>query len=149
MPTATSTHTTPTRRSALRFSVAAITAGLTASALAAAPGADADLLALCAEAARCEARIRHVDKHGTSDEECTQASNAWDETFTRLVDMPALTLAGVQAKASALQLATIRENMWSHSCETITEATGFVRGAIDGRLAYSLCRDILALTGAA
>jgi hypothetical protein len=46
----TDTHTTPTRRSALRFSAAAIVAGLSAPAVADAASVahpDAELLALC------------------------------------------------------------------------------------------------------
>jgi hypothetical protein len=47
MPTATQPNTTPTRRSALGFSAAAIVAGLTMPALAGPANPDAELIALC------------------------------------------------------------------------------------------------------
>ena len=42
---------------------------------------DAELIALCAEAARCEERLAHIDRHGTSEEDCEDACAAWDETY--------------------------------------------------------------------
>jgi hypothetical protein len=42
-------HTSPSRRGALQFSVAAIVAGFTMPALAALPDPDAEVIALCAE----------------------------------------------------------------------------------------------------
>lgn len=47
MPTAINHHITPTRRTAMRFSAAAIIAGLTTPVLAAVANPDADLIALC------------------------------------------------------------------------------------------------------
>jgi hypothetical protein len=156
---ATNTNTTPTRRSALGFSAAALFAGLTAPAIAASastkPSAhdpDADLLALCAEAARCEARIRHIDQHGVPEEDCDQACDAWSVAFDRLPITPATTLAGLAAKADALSLALIRERMWSGEAENVADAAKIEvndMGQRDGWLARSLCDDILATGSAA
>jgi hypothetical protein len=157
MPTATINHTTPTRRSALGFSAAALFAGLTAPAIAASastkPSAhdpDADLLALCAEATRCEARIRHIDQHGVPGEDCDQACDAWNVAFDRLAITPATAL-GLAAKADALRLALIRERMWSGEAKNVADAAKIEvndMGQRDGWLARSLCDDILAMGSA-
>src|SRR5271170_7795401 len=109
MSKATNDHTTPTRRTALRLSAAAIVAGITAPVMAAANPADAELIAACVEAVRCEARYRHIDQHGTTDEDCADALAAWDRAFAKVTDLPAVTAAGIRAKAYALKLAIVRE----------------------------------------
>jgi hypothetical protein len=92
MPTATQTHTTPTRRSALAFSTAAIVAGLATPVLASAPDPDAELIAICAEAISCEARVRHIDQHEVSDDDCADATNTWDKVYKQVADTPATNL---------------------------------------------------------
>jgi hypothetical protein len=159
MLTATQPNTTPTRRTALGFSAAAIVVGLTTPTIAAiasrkpsAHDPDADLLALCAKATRCEARIRHIDQHGVPEEDCDQACDAWNVAFDRLAITPATTFAGLAAKADALRLAPIRERMWSGEVKNVVDAAKIEvndMGQRDGWLARSLCDDILAMGSAA
>jgi hypothetical protein len=138
-----------TRRSALKFSVAALIAGTSTStpALAGTANPDASLIALCAEAARCEERIRYLDQHGTCDGECEPACTAWDKTYKQIAELPAVTLAGIQAKARTLDLAVVRESVWSDGFDEYLEdpaaITRYLRS--DGRIARSLVADLLAL----
>jgi hypothetical protein len=91
MPTATINHTTPTRRSALGFSVAAIFAGLTVPALAIPPmrqDQDAQLVAIGREAAtlvdefsRCSAAFFALPD---GDPTLNQVADAGDPSFFRL-----------------------------------------------------------------
>ncbi len=106
---------------------------------------------MCADAERCEASVRSIDEHGTSESDCAAATEAWDRTFKQVTETTALTLAGVRAKANVVRLAIIRENIWVHGCGTVAEAEAFRfdEFGIDTQMAQSLCRDILALTGAA
>jgi hypothetical protein len=76
-----------TRRSALGFSAAAFVAGLTTPALASAPAADADaeLIAACEEAFRCEAMRVRMNADPTDDEDETDRVNdAWFAAFERV-----------------------------------------------------------------
>jgi hypothetical protein len=154
MPTAVQTDTTSTRRSALGFSAAALVAGFTVPAIAGTlrrPDPDAELITLCAEAVRCEDYIAHIDQHGSSEEDCAAACIAWDRTHSRVSKLQAVTLAGISAKARVLHLAVLRETVWSDgfdACRDKPEAiSDYLRA--DGRIAWSLCDDILALRGAA
>jgi hypothetical protein len=153
MPQATQPTTTPTRRSALRFSAAAIVAGFAVPALAAVttPNLDAELLALCAEAERCEERIREIDQLATeTDEECGRACDAWESARQKVAAQPAMTLPGAQAKARVVKRALIREYFWAdggdYCCPDEIEAAD-VRN--DAAVAWSLCDDLLRLGGAA
>jgi hypothetical protein len=148
MSQAINTNTTQPRRSAPRLRVVA-PASLTAPALAIV-NLDADLIAACAEATRCEDRIRHIDAPTTDvpQAECTAACAGWDDAFARLVDMPATTLAGIRAKAGALRLAIVREFAWAHGGGFFADVDTADCG-LDGQIAYALCNDILALGDAA
>jgi hypothetical protein len=143
---ATKQHTTPTRRSALGFSAAAIVAGLTTPAVASTqPDADAELIAACAEAVQCEARFRHIDEHGTTEEDCADAGDAWDNAFLRVTGMHAMTAAGIRAKAYVLKLAIVRENAISSAGDEPIDSLPI--SGVDVGLGMSLVRDILALGG--
>ena len=147
---------TTTRRGALLGSALAglIGGAAVAKAAPASPLAnpDANLIALCAEATRCEEHIRQIDQSGTApEEECAAACTAWDKTYRQIADLPAMTLAGIQAKARILGLAVVREAVWSDGFDEYLEDPAAISHHLraDDRIARSLCHDILALGGAA
>jgi hypothetical protein len=147
MPTATNTHTTPTRRSTLGFSVAAIIAGMTTPVLAAAtaPNPDAELIAACEEAIRHDG-IKDAINRGEFDDDddaADDARDAWWEAFERVETMPATTKEGVRAKARVLKLA-VHDRVCSHVDWTVAND-----GDMHERMADALCDEILALGGAA
>jgi hypothetical protein len=85
MSQATNTHITPTGRSALRSTTATVPADVTAPVPAGATNPDANLIALCAEAARCEERIRYIDQQETvPNGACEDACTTWHETYRQL-----------------------------------------------------------------
>ncbi|GAA09523.1 hypothetical protein ATPR_2527 [Acetobacter tropicalis NBRC 101654] len=112
-------HTTPhspglSRRGALASVLAATTAVLPAMASAATPsGEDATLLALCAEFWQLQNHIKTLDddlpySFGTPEQkrheaELSEACNWQWEILEQLVDTPATSQRGWQAKASILQ----------------------------------------------
>jgi hypothetical protein len=152
MPTADK-NSTPTRRTALRFSVAALAAGLTTPVIAdgATPDADAALIAICAEAVRYEARLVEIARHGTSEEDCDDACVAWDEIFERVARTSATTLPGIRAKAQILHLAVVRETVLNNGFNQYLKAPEEIEDhlRLDAFVARSLCSDILAMGGVA
>jgi hypothetical protein len=100
MPTATNTHITPTRRSALGFSAAAIVAGFTMPVIASTkpdPDADAELIALCSE---------FHEVHSAWYARTDHFSDAWEAMgvhrwaiSNKLQDIPPQTDSGRLAKA--------------------------------------------------
>jgi hypothetical protein len=123
MSTATKPNTTPTRRSALGFSAAAIVAGLTVPALAippTRPNPDAELVAIGREAAtlvdefnRCSAAFFTLPD---GDPTLVRAADAGDPSFFRLEELVtqvtplrATTLIGLAAKAILLRHLIILE----------------------------------------
>jgi hypothetical protein len=135
---ATQTPTTPTRRSAIGFSLAALAAGLTVPVLASATEPDAELIALAATLRANNAVIRRLEampeEHpdGTYDplDKCRH------DGIERSGDLTATTLAGLRAKAAIL----LDE----------LDLTGAVE-ALDNteRLGYTLAMDLASLAGSA
>jgi hypothetical protein len=103
MPTATQTLTTPTRRSALGFSVA----GFTTPALAGAAKPDAEVIALCAEFHRQHEVAMALPDH---DEDGLDAAlGVRHDISDQILGIPAKTQAGQKAKA-LVALVLIEEN---------------------------------------
>src|ERR1700722_8718054 len=71
---------------------------------------DADLIAACAEAARCEAWRQQVNASDVehTDAQLDELNTAWRSAFERVLSLPATTLPGLRAKAEAMRLA-VRE----------------------------------------
>jgi hypothetical protein len=138
------------RRKVLGSSVAAIATGLMApviaTAHAAAPSADAELIALAAAMAKAHAwTVAHnaFDEDGLSEDQANAlydaacgVDRAWWGAAERIEAIPATTSAGVRAKASALRMAIQR--MVIQPCAPISDAE------YHERLAYALAADILA-----
>jgi hypothetical protein len=112
MPTATNTHTTPTRRSALGFSVAAIIAGMTTPVLAggAGPNADAELTQLCTEFLEIDAQVERLD-NDAMDRIGVPLLRRLDGLLRPIAEIPACTDFGrsVKARAAIAAMRTIEE----------------------------------------
>lgn len=141
MPTANPPNTTPTRRRALGFTAAAITAGMTAPVLAGAatitPDPDAELIALCAEFDRAEhARIAILrdptipDDTATWDRLLGPFEDEQDRLAPKIWETRAQTLEGIRAKAKTLAL-------WAPHF-LAEEAEGW-----DDEFAVSIIRDLV------
>jgi hypothetical protein len=99
------THTTPTRRSAIGFSLAAFAAGLTVPVLASATEPDAELIRLCADFRRRWRDYNTINTDLDSDEDPRWPLLLAAEDRAR--DTEAQTVAGLIAKAEvALLLAS-------------------------------------------
>jgi hypothetical protein len=114
MQTATDTHTTPTRRSAISFSAAALLAGLTVPTLVVtAANPDAELIArvdqMHREWAVTEDIANIVTEEGITPESRAKdtlmvpALDDWNASTEIIFDMKPRTLAGLAAKARAVQ----------------------------------------------
>jgi hypothetical protein len=103
MPTATQTPTTPTRRAAIGFSLAAFAAGLATPALASTPNPDAELIAL--GRAMEAAWIEEKRAFAADEDDSTLAQQALLQTGT-IVDqieaVRATTIEGLAVKRRAL-----------------------------------------------
>lgn len=121
------------RRSALR----GLIAGLAVPMQPHAATADAELLAACADATRCEARRGRINDAGwISDDDTAVAGAEWIDAFERVAELPATTEAGIRAKALALRQAVLEFIAPDGTLED--------DGETNHRLALSLCDDILA-----
>lgn len=154
MPTAVQSHTPPTRRSAIGFSLAAMAAGLTVPALASAakPDPDAELIALARQldpqwqateviAAEGKFLPRGITPQSIDQEE--RLSDAVDEfwsTMERIVDKPARTTAGVRAKAHAARRMVERGTLDSLH---VPQDEQLAAADIEARMMWSLAQDIL------
>jgi hypothetical protein len=158
MPTATNTHTTPTRRSALGFSVAAIVAGFTVPAIAGALDPDAKLRELVKtlnrqwEVSEIIAEEMHSLPGGITpqskgaERRMDDALGGWWGTVDQIIETPASSPSGLRAKAEAVQ----RVMACMTFCETNRpKAEQLADADADDRLAWSLAADILALGGVA
>jgi hypothetical protein len=138
MQVTTQPHTTPTRRSAIGFSLAAIAAGLTMPVLASAAEPDAELIALAAVLRANNAKIRALQamKANHPDETYVPLDKCRHDVIARSGDLTATTLAGVRAKAAIL----LDE----------LDLTGAIEG-LDNTdyLGYTLAWDLVGLTGSA
>ena len=149
----------PLRRRLLAGATAALAAGAAIAVTAraapvASPGGasdDAELIRLCDEAQRLEARVCEIDRYGTSEEDCAAVTTAWDTIHKAIAGTPAMTLIGLQAKARALHAAIVRETVWTSTLrfdEYLADPSLIdenEKGRLDGLLARSLCADILGL----
>jgi hypothetical protein len=127
-----------TRRSALGFTAAAIVAGLTTPALASAPvaNADAELIAACEDAFRCEAMRVRMNQDPTDDEDETdRANDAWFAAFERVTTLRARAPAGIRAKVAELLVAVLEHVVMG------PEYTLEDNGLWHEKLAISLCDD--------
>jgi hypothetical protein len=81
------------------------------------------------------------------DGEREDACTTWQETYWQIANLPAVTLAGIQAKARVLDLAVVRETAWLNgSDENLKDLSAINRPLrLDGRIARSLVADCLAL----
>jgi hypothetical protein len=110
MPTATQPPTTPTRRSALGFSAAALLSGLMAPVLASPADPDAELIALCAEFDRQNEIVETVPIASEADFGGFEVAmdKRW-KVSNEIEDIVPLTGAGLKAKAE-IALALLEEN---------------------------------------
>lgn len=113
MPTANHDTITPTRRTALGFSVAAFAAGLAAPAvaLAGATNPDAELLSVAADFMVSQERLWPSDRRmstGLSDDEAGAEIDRWYAAMDRVAELPARTPAGRRAKIEVAHAA-----LWS------------------------------------
>jgi hypothetical protein len=139
--------TAPTRRGALRSTAAALFAGVAISptlSIARPPSQDAELIAACAEAFRCEEWRNRVnaapatDDPDADDAETDDMNRAWNAAFERLIELRAHTPAGFRAKIAALRIAVL-ENVVLGAEYTLER-----NGLRHEQLAVSLCDDVLA-----
>jgi hypothetical protein len=119
MSQAINEHSTPTRRSALGFSAAAIVAGFTIPALAGATGPDAELIALCNRLVTTERELLAIYGLRKTQEDEKRSEHLLDALFTeqtaivdRIQGMPdAATVNGLRSMARAsLAIAPKRHN---------------------------------------
>lgn len=151
MPTATQPHTTPTRRSAIGFSLAAMAAGLTVPALAKAADPDAELIALAdrilANGAESHRISDEIDLMPAARPEDSQARDRryereirplvaanWNMRM-RLAETRATTMDGFRAKARIVQ-------------EYNNCAPGYAESHQDDAMAWSLANDLLGVASA-
>jgi hypothetical protein len=105
MSQATETNTTPTRRTALGFSLAAFVAGLTVPVLAGAtpaPDADAELLRQCAECLAVDAQLKAIDEYlveEVDDDTMNDLVVKWTGFRRTITAIPATTAEGRIQKA--------------------------------------------------
>ena len=110
-------------------------------------GADAELIRLCAEITRLEAWIAAYEQIPAEPSEevadrFEETHDQWWAAMERVEELPATTLAGLQAKATALRIAIDRTAIPDiHS--TIKDAE------FHERFADSLCANILVIGGVA
>jgi hypothetical protein len=104
---------------------------------------DAELIAACEEAFRCEVwRNRVNDAPATDDPDADDAeiedmNRAWSAAFERVIGLHAHTPAGFRAKVTALRIAVLEYVVMG------PERTLENNGSRHERLAVSLCDDVL------
>jgi hypothetical protein len=152
MPTATQTPTTPTRRTAIGFSVAAFAAGLTVPALASAAEPDAELIArvdqmhrewtVTENIAAIQAQLPEgiTDQSKAAEERMSLALDDWNASTDAIFAMEPRTLAGLAAKARALQH-YIRCMVFSEIYRTADEQLATAEYEI--QFAWSLADDLM------
>jgi hypothetical protein len=129
MPTATNTHTTPTRRFTLGFSIAALAAGLAVPTSVGRAHTDAELIALCADFHRQHQVVLGV---GLDDDDGMDVAilARWDIS-NKIEDIAPVTPTGRKAKAG-IALFLLEENYGPAGCK---EGSSM-------RLAVAALRDI-------
>ncbi len=143
MPKATDTLTTPSRRQLLGGSILAALTGATVGATIILPnpshGAeaspDAHLLTLCAEAMRLDQAAE--DLHG-AEEHATLRQ--WFVVAERIATIPALTPAGMQAKARIVRHLMEPSSRWPD-----TDQAKWDEATVYGPLVWSLVNDLAAV----
>ncbi len=119
---------------------AAVTAGMMPPTTAAqAAGLDGELLVACARLSALYAQIQRIDADDddTPESEVNGIVDAWWNGLNAIIDMPARTPEGIQAKAGATRIAL--EYLATPMLDQTVEADG--RG--HERLAWSLVNDML------
>jgi hypothetical protein len=136
MPTATTSNTTPTRRSAIGFSLAAFAAALAVPAVASTPEPDAELIALAATLRANNAAIRRLEAMAEyhPDDAYDQLDKVRFDAIARSGDLTATTLAGLRAKAA----------IYLEEIDLTEKAAGFDSTEY---LAYTLAKDLAEFAG--
>ena len=126
-----------TRRGFMAFTASAVAAG--AAGPAKAVEIDCELLAACRSLSRLYTEIQRIDAtdDDTPESECNGIVDAWWNGLNAIIDMPARTPEGIQAKAGATRIAL--EYLATPMLDQTVEADG--RGP--ERLAWSLVNDML------
>jgi len=130
---------TLSRRLLLGTTAGLAAVGSLATKAAAAERPDAELLAACRSFNRLYGEIQRIDADGndTPESECNGIVDAWWNGLNAIIDMPARTPEGIQAKAGATRIAL--EYLATPMLDETVEADG--RG--HERLAWSLVNDML------
>jgi hypothetical protein len=130
--------TTPTRRSAIGFSLAAFAAGLTVPAIANAAEPDAELIAFAATLRENNAKIRALQamKAYHPDETYVPLDKCRHGAIAESCDLTATTMAGLRAKAAMI----LDEIDLTQSVDDLDNME---------YLNYSLARDLIGLAGSA
>jgi hypothetical protein len=138
MPTATQIPTTPTRRSAIGFSLAAFAAGLTVPVLASAAESDAKLIAFAATLRENNATIRALQALEACHPDGTYVplDKCRHEAIAESCDLTATTMAGLRAKAAMI----LDELDLTQSIDDLDNME---------YLNYSRARDLIGLVGSA
>ncbi len=158
MPTAINPNTRPTRGAALRFGGAALIAGLATAANAGTPNPDEALAELARRLLSEWDATEIIAREGKSlppfitpqsedqEQRLADAFDVWRDTVDEIVDIPARSMAGLVAKAAAMQNVLDRLVL-THRNEP--KAQQLLDAKPGERLAWSLAADLLAVGGAA
>ncbi len=127
------------RRGFLAFTAGAVAIGTVPSIGAAAERPDAELLAACRSFNRLYGEIQRIDadRDDTPESECNGIVDAWWNGLNAIIDMPARTPDGIQAKAGATRIAL------EYLATPMLDQTVDVDGRGHERLAWSLVNDML------
>jgi hypothetical protein len=110
--------------------------------------ADADLIARCDHALRCEDRLREIDATTSPDAETVAAAiAAWRQAFSAVAGVAATTPGGLQGKARALRTAVLRHAFWNSAGVGDAE-TGSGSLEVDEQVALGLANDLIGLSAA-
>ena len=127
------------RRGFLVFTAGAVAIGTVPAIGAAAKRPDAELLAACRSFNRLYGEIQRIDadRDDTPESECNAIVDAWWAELNAIIDMPARTPEGIQAKAGATRIAL------EYLATPMLDQTVDVDGRGHERLAWSLVNDML------
>ncbi len=100
---------------------------------------DTELLAACRSFSRLYGEIQRIDadRDDTPESECNGIVDAWWNGLNAIIDMPARTPEGIQAKAGATRIAL------EYLATPMLDETVDVDGRGHERLAWSLVNDML------
>ncbi len=123
----------------MAFTAGAVAIGTVPPIGAAAEHPDTELLAACRSFSRLYGEIQRIDADGddTPESECNGIVDAWWDGLNAIIDMPARTPEGIQAKAGATRIAL------EYLATPMLDQTVDVDGRGHERLAWSLVNDML------